>query len=362
MKLGIFGGTFSPPHKTHIEMAREAVVRLGLDELIVVPNGIPPHKPCKENKADRLEMSRLAFQSLPKTTVSTYELDKKGASYTYSTLSHFKEQYPQAEIFLIIGGDSLRDFGEWNNPGKIAELAALAVCRREGADYAADKNNAKKNFGARVEEIEINPNEVSSTKLRVDYQFEIDCSGRVAKPVDEYVLSKKLYNDFTPMVRKVKAMLSPERFEHTYYVVLAGQELKTQADKDKVFLACLLHDAAKEMTPADYARYGFKRGDLPEKVIHAPLGAKVAQTDFGVNDREILDAIVYHTTARPNMTELDMAVYVADKIEKTRPYPKRHLIAPTLGQTFVNCLAEIARKKNPGGHPLTQQAIDFYLK
>lgn len=367
MKLGIFGGTFSPPHRTHIEMAMRAVTQLGLDKLFVLPNGVPPHKPCKENSADRLAMTKLAFGGLPKTEIDTFELGG-GASYTVSTLEHFKKLFPGGELFLVIGGDSLRDFSAWNRPDKIAKLARLAVCRRAGADYERDKLNAELNYGASVVEVAIEQSEISSTRLRVDYQFGRDCSDRVPEEVNAYIMEKGLYDEFRPAIEKVKTYLSPKRFEHTYHVVCAGMELPTKADRDKIFLACLLHDVAKEIPTEKYGRYGFvPDADMPKKVIHAPLGARVAETDFGVKDKEILDAIEFHTTARPNMTELDKVVYVADKIEESRPYPTKHLMAPTLGEIFVNCLVDVARvteKKYGAGrcHPLTREALNFYLK
>ncbi|HRX14266.1 MAG TPA: nicotinate (nicotinamide) nucleotide adenylyltransferase [Eubacteriales bacterium] len=367
MKVGVFGGTFSPPHITHIEMAEQAVSQLGLDKLFILPNGIPPHKYCRENKLDRLNMAKLAFDGLSKTVIDTYEIDKQGESYTYQTLLRFKDIYPNDDIYLIIGGDSLRDFETWKNPDKIAGLAGIAVCQRKGNDYENDKVDVENRYNAKVVEVKITQSEISSTKIRVDYQFGIDCTDRVPKQVDEYIVNRGLYSYYGDYVEKLRQMLKPSRFKHTYYTTLTGEMLPSKCDKDKVFLACLLHDCAKNMSPSEYAKYGFTPDkNMPEGILHAPLGALVAEKEFGVTDSEILDAIRYHTTARPNMTELDMVVYTADKIEESRPYPVKHLYADTLEETFTNCLLEAAeyvskRLSMTSYYGLTKQAIDFYL-
>jgi len=133
-----------------------------------------------------------------------------------------------------------------------------------------------------------------------------------------------------------------------------------------VFLACALHDCAKYIGKDKYPVYGFSNDDnLPEPVVHAFLGAKVARQDFGIEDKMVLDAIEFHTTARPNMTELDMIVYVADKTEKSRPFPTAHLFAPTLKETFFNTMVEayeILKSRYMSVSPLTEQAIRYYEK
>lgn len=369
MKIGLFGGTFNPPHNTHINIARQAVKQLGLDKLLIVPCGLPPHKRCDVDKLARLKMCRLAFDGVFEQGVAEtwdYEISREGASYTVETLREVKRLYPQAELFLIIGGDSLSNFEKWYRPDEIARLAAIAVADRDNLGKSADCA-AVSRFGARVIFLDVVPNDVSSTEIRLRYQFGKDNAQYVPEAVDEYARKQGLYAEYRDTVNKLKGYLTPQRLEHTFYVVKRGLQLADDSLRDKAFLACLLHDAAKYLGERDYPRYGFVRpDDMPLPVVHSFLGAKVAQIDFNVTDTEILDAIAYHTTGRPNMTELDKIVYVADKTEETRPYPLEHLLRGTLDDMFIACLVEANeyREEKHGDNDfyLTDRTLEFYLK
>ncbi len=338
MKIGIFGGTFNPPHNTHVGMAVEAVKQLGLDSLFVIPCGDPPHKSCDVDKATRLELCRLAFEGV--AAVDEYEINKSGKSYTVETLSHYKRLYPKAELYLVIGGDSLLGFDKWYKPEQIAKLCTLAVVDRGGSTPVESLREVTRKFGAKVVTLQTEPTSVSSTEIRLRYEFGMNNSELVPKDVDDYVLNNGLYSTYRAMAQKVKQYVTPRRFEHTFYVVKRGQELARDELKNKAFVACLLHDVAKSVPQSDYGKYRFTQGDLPDSVVHSFLGKYVAQQDFGIDDPEILDAITFHTTGRPDMSELEKIVYVADKTEDTRPYPLEHLKRGTLEDQFVACLKE----------------------
>ena len=142
------------------------------------------------------------------------------------------------------------------------------------------------------------------------------------------------------MALAVQKYLTPERFSHTFFVVKRGLELASDELRHKAFVACLLHDVAKYIPKSQYGKYNFTQNDLPDSVVHSFLGAEVARADFGIEDEEILDAIRFHTTGCPNMSDLAKIVYVADKTEDSRPYPKQHLKCGTLDEQFVACLKE----------------------
>lgn len=364
MKIGIFGGTFNPPHNTHIDIAVRAREQLGLDELFVLPCGDPYHKHCEADKNVRFELARLAFKDI--AAVSDYEINKEGATYTVDTLRYFDGLYPQAQKYLIMGGDSLQHFASWRAPEEIAKLATLAAVCRDGVDMQSALTDLQSKFPVSAVFLKGEQSPLSSSEIRLRYQFGMDNSQFVPKAVNAYILQHGLYSEYRDTVQKLKAYLTPKRFEHTFYVVKRGLEFANADNYDKVFTACLLHDAAKYIPPEDYAKYGFScKADTPEPVVHAYLGEKVAQVDFGVTDREILDAIKYHTTARPDMSELDKIVYVADKTEQTRPYPLEHLLRGSLDEIFVKCLVKANQYKNDvhSGEkydPLTEQALSFY--
>lgn len=364
MKIGIFGGTFNPPHNTHVDIVTAAKSQLGLDKVIVVPCGDPPHKTCDVQGSVRLELAKLAFQE--NAEISDYELNKEGKSYTVETLRHFAEQYPDAELYLIIGGDSLKSFGKWYRPAEIAELCTLAVAPR-GLRKTPKRTveRIEEKYGATVVTLDTKPNTVNSSEIRLRYQFGLDNEHLVPKAVNDYVLSHGLFSERREMIDKLRGYLNEDRFSHTYYVVKRGLEICKEAEQDDVFTACLLHDCAKCMTESNYKKYGFTpQPDMPKSVIHSFLGAVVAKRDFGVTDKQILDAIAYHTTGRPNMTRLDKIVYVADKTEDSRPYPLAHLKRGSLDRMFIKCLVEAyevcLERHHDSVCPLSEQTIAYY--
>ena len=364
MKIGIFGGTFNPPHNTHVDIVSCAKRQLNLDKLIVVPCGDPPHKTCEVVGSVRHTLTKLAFDGIAE--VDDYELNKEGKSYTVETLRHFKELYPNSELYLIIGGDSLKSFGKWFAPAEIAKLCTLAVASR-GRRKTSNKTVARieEKYGAKVVLLDTQPNAVNSTEIRLRYQFGLDNSALVPATVNEYVLKNGLFAEHKATIDKLRHYLKEERFNHTFYVVKRGLEICKETERNEVFTACLLHDCAKYVTPDDYSKYGFvPQTDMPESVIHSFLGAAVARRDFGVTDEHILDAIAYHTTGRPNMSRLDKIVYVADKTEDTRPYPLSHLKRGSLDRMFIKCLKEayeVCRERHHDSIcPLSEQTIQFY--
>lgn len=364
MKIGIYGGTFNPPHNTHVCIARQAVEQLGLDRLFIIPSGDPPHKPCFVSGAARLELAKIAFDGIGE--VLDTEILRGGKSYTSDTVADIRRQFPQAELYLVIGGDSLEHFHEWHEPQKIADEVTLAVAARIGCDMPC-KQAVMRQYGCNVADIVVQPTDVSSSEIRQRYQFGLPVDD-VPAAVDEYVRSNGMYAEYRPLVQRLRSYLTDKRFWHTYYVVKRGQQLcGSDISPQKAFVACLLHDCAKYMEADSYARYGFVQPpDMPQSVVHAFLGEKVAQADFGITDDEVLRAIRYHCTAKADMSPLEMLVYVADKTEETRPYDVAHLLGGTLRETFVRCLEEANSfcLTNHGKkvYYLTKQALDYYVK
>ncbi len=133
-RIGLFGGTFDPPHLGHLVLAEWARVRLRLDRVVFVPAGTPPHKRGRRltDAALRLAMTRLAVRGNPAFTVSDLEARRAGPSFTVDTLRHFHARQPGARFYLLMGADSLADFPIWHEPGEIIRLATLVVAARPG--------------------------------------------------------------------------------------------------------------------------------------------------------------------------------------------------------------------------------------
>ncbi len=141
MRLGLFGGSFDPVHFGHLLLAECCREQIGLDRVWFVPAAAQPHKRngLVATAAQRLDMLRLAIGGQPAFEVSTLELDRGGVSYTVDTLEAVRREQPAAELFLLMGTDSLADFPTWREPARICELAIPVAVRRAGAvepDYA----------------------------------------------------------------------------------------------------------------------------------------------------------------------------------------------------------------------------------
>ncbi|OGF10424.1 MAG: nicotinate (nicotinamide) nucleotide adenylyltransferase [Candidatus Eisenbacteria bacterium RBG_16_71_46] len=145
MRLGLFGGTFDPPHLGHLVLAEWARDRLGLDRVLFVPAGTPPHK--RERRlsaaAHRVAMTRLAVRGHPAFTVSTIETRRAGTSFTVDTLRALRRSHPDARLYLLIGEDSLDEFHAWHAPEAILQLATLAVARRACATARAPRERRR---------------------------------------------------------------------------------------------------------------------------------------------------------------------------------------------------------------------------
>ncbi len=131
-RIGIFGGSFDPPHLGHLVIAELARRTLKLDVVYLVPAYQPPHKAGRHASTarDRLAMTRLSARGNPRLRVSDIEIRRRGVSYTVYTVRAFHRRFPSADLFLIVGGDSLQQFHSWKDPERILQLASLAVYRR----------------------------------------------------------------------------------------------------------------------------------------------------------------------------------------------------------------------------------------
>lgn len=132
-RVGILGGTFNPPHIGHLICGQEALVGLGLERVVLVPAGLPPHKAVPEDPGVevRVELCRLAVAGDERFAVSRVEADRPGPSYTVDTLRALRAADPEAELIFIMGGDMAHFLPEWHQPEAVLELATLGVAERE---------------------------------------------------------------------------------------------------------------------------------------------------------------------------------------------------------------------------------------
>ena len=133
MRIGVYGGTFNPIHRGHLTAARAAADALGLEKVLLIPDNLPPHKALPAGSAtgeDRLEMCRLTAGEVPGMEVLDLELRRSGPSYTSDTLAELHAQYPDDELWLLVGSDMFLSLQEWHEPERILSLAGIAAFHR----------------------------------------------------------------------------------------------------------------------------------------------------------------------------------------------------------------------------------------
>lgn len=194
MKIGIFGGTFDPIHNAHMIIAQYAKEQFVLDRLIFIPCGNPPHKKSMTDKTIRFCMTRLAVGD--EFEISDYEVMREEYSYTLSTLQHFKNEYPEDEIYLIIGEDSLGDIEKWHKPQEILKLCTLLVFPRKSKEELLKKiEYTKTAIGGEIFPIDAPIFEISSTHIRNRLKSGKSVRYMLPKKVLEYIEENDLYRE-----------------------------------------------------------------------------------------------------------------------------------------------------------------------
>lgn len=140
MRIGVYGGTFDPPHVGHLIVASEVCDALRLDRVLLVPSAEPPHKrgSVRASAELRLRMVRAAIAGDRRLEVDDIELRREGASYTVDTLRALRERDPGCELFFAVGVDQLREFHSWREPDEVARLAHLVAISRGGEQVDED--------------------------------------------------------------------------------------------------------------------------------------------------------------------------------------------------------------------------------
>ncbi|MGN0341544.1 MAG: nicotinate-nucleotide adenylyltransferase [Roseburia sp.] len=198
IRIGIMGGTFDPIHVGHLLIAENALEQYGLDKILFIPTGHSPHKNDQEieESAHRLEMIRLSVKDNPTFFFSTIEINSAEISYTYRTLQQLQSQYPEWELFFIMGGDSLHYLEQWVHPELICSIATILVAVRERFDQDAvmDKiQELREKFSANIYPIEAPSVAISSSDIRQRVEDGKSIRYLVTSEVEEYIDRNNLY-------------------------------------------------------------------------------------------------------------------------------------------------------------------------
>ena len=378
-KIGLMGGTFDPIHKGHLALAGAAAEQLGLDKVLFITGGNPPHK--KKNKIldanIRHKMVKIAVEGYEKFEPYDYEVNKGSFSYTVETLQYLKKEFKGDELYLIIGADSFHNLPTWYKPRTICELCTLLVYERDGYDLQADIKQIKKEYYCKVEMINARMVEISSTEIRKRLARRQSATAFLPRKVMSFIMRNSLYSqDIGTIEEKIKKRLTPKRFHHSLNVAKKAVELAKLygCDDKKAYLAGLVHDCAKDITKEAAKTKCFDYDvelDEFEKsnpaLIHAKLGEKVAKIELGITDEDVLGAIKYHTLGRPDMTMLEKIVFVADMIEESRCFDGverlREIAQKNIDEAVLACTkatVNFSKNHNREVHPMAYQVISFY--
>lgn len=386
-RIGIFGGSFNPPHLGHILALREFQEKLALDTVLLIPAAIPPHKELTKNTPDamhRLEMCRLAVQELPYVQVSDIELKRTGKSYTSDTIKQLRGIYPSDEFFLLMGTDMFLSFDSWHLPEEITAQATLTVAHRNHDNpnvlrECADKLKEKLNAGIVFVENEFLPH--SSTSVRAMLAFRA-AEDYLSPAVHEYIRKNHLYycNDnlkqlsFDKLSEISLSLHNPKRVPHVIGCSNTAQELAEQygENSDDARRAGILHDITKALNADEQLKLcdvydiildNFDRNH--PKLLHAKTGAVIAGRVFGENPI-VCEAINWHTTGKADMSTLQKIIYLADYMEPNRDFDGveelRRLVRSNLDDALylgLQMTMEQLRKKKQDVGPNSLAAIRF---
>ncbi len=360
-KLLVFGGTFDPPHKGHQHLLNEAMKQAEFDKVLLIPAFIPPHK--SHNPALSFEARRgiLAdyFKEIKNLEISDIEQRRGGRSYTVDTVAALKEEFPQAEIYFLIGSDMFLSFETWREYERLLKEIYLVVGSRESGDaerLLAHKKRLEKAYECKG---------IILCKMEA-----VECASSALRAQGGGLAERALAH--------ISKELSLSRARHTMQVAEYARALaeKCGVDPQKAWLAGLLHDCTK-CRPHDWQieylnahGYSLSDADLASpQILHQYSGAIFAKEELGAEDPEILSAIECHTTGKEEMSPLDMLLFFADSCEPSRDYPDVELLRQKGEQdlkkgvlALLDHTAAYLKSKNLSMHPQSARARMSILK
>ena len=384
-RIGIYGGTFNPPHVGHIRGAQYAMEALRLQKLLLIPSCIAPHKqlPANSPTADqRFQMLEIAAGK--GMEVLDMELRRGGTSYTYETVEALAQQYPDKELVLCMGTDMFLTFLSWKEPRRILQNVSIGVLYRGDKgekEQVAEQKGKLEELGAKVYLIENPVTAISSTQLRRLLTFRC-ANSFLPEGMEDYIRQHNLYNaekdyrnlSMEELEQTVISLLKPNRVAHVLGCRDTAADLARRwgADPTDAARAGLLHDITKALDDSLQLtlcrEYGIVLGEFSQKnpkTLHALTGSLVAQRIFGEN-KQVVDAICSHTTGKASMNTLEKILYVADYMEPNRDFPGveelRHLAYSDLDKalkTGLEMTLALLRQNQQDISPESAEALAF---
>ncbi|UUM19513.1 MULTISPECIES: nicotinate-nucleotide adenylyltransferase [unclassified Mycoplasma] len=359
-KIAIYGGTFDPVHKGHINVAKYVIEQLQLDELYFVPANNSPFK-SKQKNVNSLHRINMLNQVLEeKMFVSDFEIKRGGTSYTIDTLKYFNHKFSSDQLYLIIGSDHLAKLDKWREIDKIAQLAQIVVIKRT---KKVNKINSKKYKAIILN----NPLwDFSSSEFKQGYLDSVD------DKVLDYIQEHGLY-----LEKIVHSMVSALRAKHCMNTGHFAAEMakKFNVDARKAYIAGILHDIAKEWDVQQSREYLLQfepqYANVHEHELHQVCGYSWVKHQYKLKDRDILHAILVHTTLDDRteqniISPLDKILFISDKISPGRRFigvqKLRELAFQDLDQAFEKVIEYVYNYNIQKGVKFTPRQEQIYRK
>ncbi len=383
MKIAIYGGSFNPPHLGHVKAAATVMEVLQPERLLIIPTNIPPHKdmaPGSPEPEQRMELCRLAFGDIPGAELSDMEIKREGRSYSADTIAALREQYPEDELYLVMGSDMFLSFCQWYKFQYLLENCVLTVLSREEDDrreLESFKGELEEKYSAKVLLLSHEPLPMSSQDVRDRLRLGLG-SELLPEAVYGEIIRRRYYEaepELTWLRRQVIPMLSSQRIAHTAGCEHEAVQLAMLwgEDPEKAAVAGILHDSTKNLSYDEQLilcdKYGIILDNAQKgnpKLLHAITGAALAKDRFGVSE-EISQAIRWHTTGKPDMNTLEKIIYLADYIEPTRDFEGVERLRELSRENLDGAMAlglemslEELRRQNVEPHRDTVEACLWY--
>lgn len=304
-KIIIFGGSFDPIHKGHIEIAKKAIKKINANKLFFVPcNQHPDSKNISATKQERLDMLNLSIQNMPEFEVCEFELNNEGPSYTINTIRYFREKYSNCILYLLIGYDQLIDFKNWHDYQEILDyVKIISHVRKINKDGLKDIDFpyikiGYRNIDAASRELKIKPNKTFLNEKVINYINEnaVYAYDRLKLVMSNYRLSHCV--DTANIAKEIA-------LKHKLYPIVK-----------KAYVAGFYHDYAKEFDKSIQIKIAKKLRikNYPSwKVLHGPVATYYMEKNFLMDDYQVLTAVKNHTIPK-DFSTLTKIIFIADKI------------------------------------------------
>lgn len=305
MKIILFGGSFDPIHKGHIEAAKRALSLTKADKLYFIPTfSSPTNKEIRSTFSDRIAMLKLAISRYKKFHMSEAEKKIEGKSYTWKTIEYFKNKFPKADIYLLVGSDQYNKLESWKNYEYIIKNSIIICANRQSVLIRKNKTDIL------INDIDV---DISSTELVSKIN-----NSMMDRKVLNYINSKGLYwkqrlNDWK---------LTDYRIGHSIAVANLAKKIGNKVLPNlanDLWVAGIYHDIAKDLSKdesiAFVNKYIKERSkNYPSwKVLHPYIGRYILENYYSYNNKRILSAIENHTIME-DFTKFNKILYCADKL------------------------------------------------